>query len=116
MIIGLDLNETTEYVLSTDKENPTVWKLGVIPSYIFARISAEGEKKEIEMAYKILQVAIKGWDNFTFPFETVKEKLFGREMDVVPISLLEKIPIKVITELSMEVMKINQITEPERKN
>jgi hypothetical protein len=48
MISGLDLNATIDYTLKDDKENPTVWKLGVIPSYLFAQISSSADKKEIE--------------------------------------------------------------------
>lgn len=116
MISGLDLNSTVDYVLKDDVENPTVWKLGVVPSYIFSRLSEDAATKGIETAYKILQIALKGWDNFSEPFTTEKEKVFGREMNVVPMSILDKLPIKVITELSMQVMRVNQVTEEERKN
>ena len=92
MIIGLDLNATVDFILRDDKDNPTVWKLGVIPSYLFARISADASSKEIETAYKLLQLTIKGWENFNVPFETVKQKLYDREIDVVPLSVLERLP------------------------
>ena len=116
MISGLDLNAVKDYVLKEDTDNPTIWKIGVIPSYIFARISEEANTKQIETAYKLLQVSIRGWENFSVPYETIKEKLFGRELDIVPISVLERLPLKVITELSMAVMEVNQLTEQERKN
>lgn len=116
MITGLNLEETIDYTIKNDLENPTVWKLGIIPSYIFARISADASSKEIETAYRILQVAIKGWDNFNIPFETVQEKIYGRDLTVVSLSVLERIPLNVITELSMKVMEINQISPEERKN
>lgn len=116
MITGLDLAATVDYILKGDTENPTVWKIGIIPSYLFARISGDAGNQEIETVYKLLQLALKGWENFNVPYETVKEKMFGRELDVVPISTLEKIPLQVITELSMKVMEINQLTETERKN
>lgn len=116
MITGLDLQATQDYTLKGDTTNPTVWKIGVIPSYLFARISGDAVNKEIETVYKLLQIALKGWDNFNIPYETVKEKVFGRELYVVPISILERIPLQVITELSMKVMELNQLTEGERKN
>ncbi len=116
MISGLDLSATTDYILKNDKDNPTVWKLGIIPSYLFARISGDANKREIETAYKLLQLTIKGWENFNVPFETIKEKLYDRDVDVVPSSVLEQIPLKVITELSMKAMELNQLTEAERKN
>jgi len=116
MITGLNLDDTIDYTLKTDIENPTIWKLGIIPSYIFARISADASAREIETAYRILQVAVRGWENFNVPFELVTEKIYGRDINVVPISLLERIPINVITELSIKVMEINQISSEERKN
>ena len=116
MISGLDLKQTHDYTLKEDTTNPTIWKLGIIPSYLFARISGQAKDKEIETAYKILQIAIKGWENFDIPFETVKEKIFDREVDIVPISILERLPLKIISELSMKVMEINQLTDTERKN
>lgn len=116
MISGLDLSSTVDYTLKDDTDNPTIWKLGIIPSYLFARISGDASKREIETAYKLLQLTVRGWENFNIPFETVKEKLYDRDVDVVPISVLEKIPLKVITELSMKAMQLNQLTEAERKN
>jgi hypothetical protein len=116
MITGLDLNATVDYTLKGDTDNPTVWKIGVIPSYLFARISGDAVNKEIETVYKLLQIALKGWENFNIPYETNKEKFFGRDVDVVPLAVLERIPLQVVTELSMKVMEINQLSEGERKN
>ncbi len=116
MISGLDLKETIDFSLKDDTNNPTIWKLGVIPSYLFARISSEAQTKSIETAYKIIQLALKGWENFDVPFETSVEKVCDRDLEVVPLSILERIPLKVITELSMKIMEINQLTEIERKN
>ena len=116
MISGLDLNATVDYVSKLDNDNPTIWKIGVIPSYLFARLSADGVNKGIETAYKILQVTIKGWDNFNIPFETVKQKIYEEELTVIPLTLLSKIPLKIISELAAKAMEVNQITEQESKN
>lgn len=116
MISGLDLNATIDFIVEKDKENPTIFKLGVLSSYLFARISAEANKNEIQTVFKILQLTIKGWENGPIQFETVKEKVYDRDIEVVPISILEQFPIKVITELSVKSMEINQITDIERKN
>jgi len=116
MITGLDLEATVNYTLENDKDNPTIWKIGVIPSYLFAAMSTEAGKNEIEYAYKVLQVALKGWENFNIPFEKTKEKIFNRELDVVPLSILERIPLKVVSELCKKVIEVNQLTDDERKN
>lgn len=116
MITGLDLKYLDNYVIKNDKENPTTWKLAIIPSYLFARISSDAVKQEVQTAYKIVQVALKGWENFPIAYSTVKEKVYDQEMDVVPISILEQIPLNVISELSMRILEINQLSEGERKN
>lgn len=116
MISGLDLNAVIDYVLKDDKDNPTVWKLGVIPGYLFAKLITDTEKKDLDMVYRVVQVAIKGWENSNVPFETQKEKLYGREIDVIPINVLERFSLKVITELFQKSIEINQLTENETKN
>lgn len=116
MLNGIDLNAVENYSLKSDTENPTVFKLGIIPSYLLARISSQSQGNEIDTAYKLLQLSIRGWDNFDVPFVTAKEKVCDRELDVVPISTLERIPINVITELSTKVMELNKLSAPERKN
>ena len=119
MITGLDLNETIDYKVDSDKDNPTIWKLGVLSSYLYSRITAESEP--LEGSFKVLQIAIKGWDNFAlngglFPYKTEKQKVIGREMEVVPLSDLERIPMKVLTELYNQILIINNLKEDERKN
>ena len=116
MISGIDLTATIDYTLKDDTENPTIWKLGIMPSYLLAKISGQAGANEIDVAYKILQVSIRGWENFDVLFSTVKEKVFDREIEVVPIALLERIPLNIITELSTKVMEINRLIPLERKN
>lgn len=117
MITGLDLTATTDFTLKGDKDNPTVWKLGVMPSYLFAKLSGQATDNEIETAFKLLQLSIKGWENFgDIKFETEELEMLGDKVQGVPIRLLETIPISAITELSTQVMKLNQLTEGERKN
>lgn len=115
MISGINLSETVDFVLRSDKENPTTWKLGVVPNYLFAKISMNGTV-DIETVYKVLQLGIKGWTNFDVPYETKKETICGRELEVVPIALLERVPIKYLTEISVEILRISQLSEVEQKN
>lgn len=116
MITGLDLNAIDKYTIKGDTDNPTVWYLAIIPSYLFARVSEEGQGGGVKTAYKACQLALKGWENFSIPFSTEREKIYEKDMDVVPISVLEQIPLKVISELSMRILEINQLTDKERKN
>lgn len=116
MISGIDLSATVDYQLKSDKENPTTWKLGILPSYLMAKLSLQAREDEIEFAYKLLQFTIKGWENFDVPFSTKKEKVGGREFDIVPLEILERLPFTAISELSGKVVEINKLTEDERKN
>ncbi len=117
MITGIDLKQTIDYVAKNDDvENPTIWKLGMLSGYLFARVCEGSENNKIETIYKVLQLALKGWENFNIPFTTVKEKFFGHEVDVVPMSILERIPLNIVTDISVKIMEINQLTEVESKN
>ncbi len=116
MISGIDLTQIIDYSLETDTDNPTIFKLGIIPSYLLAKVSSQSQGNEIETTYKLLQLSLRGWENFNIPFETVKEKLCDRELDIVPIAILERLPLNVITELAKKVMELNKLSVPERKN
>jgi hypothetical protein len=118
MISGIDLNATIDYTLKDDIENPTVFKLGILPSYILGRLSESmaGEQSNIQSAYQLLQLSIKGWSNFNIEYKTSEEEMFGRKMQVIPISILEQISLNVITELSVKCLEINKLTVEERKN
>jgi hypothetical protein len=117
MITGIDLNATTDYVLKSDKSNPTVWKLGIVPSLVFMKLASEAKDNEIEASYKILRIALKGWDNFNgIAYETFKESMFGRDLDIVPLSLIERIPTASVMELAVKAMEINSVTDDEAKN
>jgi hypothetical protein len=116
MISGIDLAATVDYTLKDDVEPKTIWKLGIIPSYLMAKVSAEAANNEIETTFRLLQLCIKGWENFNIPYETTVEKIYGRELNVVPIAVLEKLPINVISELSLKVLELNKLTKEERKN
>ena len=117
MITGIDLKEIQDYVLKEDKKDPTVWKIGVIPSIVFMKIARDAKNNEIEASYKVLQIGLKGWDNFKdVEFKSEKQEIYGRELDVVPLDLIERIPMPYIVELSAKIMELNSITEEERKN
>lgn len=115
MITGLDLTQTVDYVLKDDKENPTVWKLGIVGSSLFAKIHNNG-LDDIATFFSYLQVALRGWENFNVPFETKKEKFFGVEREVVPMDILNRIDLKTISELYVEAVKLTRLSENERKN
>lgn len=117
MISGIDLTATCDYILANDKENPTIWKLGLLPSDVFGKISSEASKAgDIETAYALLSVSLRGWENFTVPYKTQTKQICGRSFDVVPSDLLASIPLTAITELTKKVMQLNGLSEQEVKN
>lgn len=115
MITGLNLEQVYNYTLEEDTDNPTIWKLGVIPSDLFALLTEE-EGDNIMKAYKYLQVSLRGWENFTIPYQSSEGEIFGRKMNIVPMELLGCIPLQVISKLAKKAIDINRISDDERKN
>ena len=119
MISGLNLGASVDYTLKSDKEDPTIWKLGVVPSNLFALITTGAQKKsaEVEGSFQLLQAGLKGWDNFgEVQFVTEKQIMYGIEVDAVPMDVIGKIPLEAVIELAGEVLNINSQKESERKN
>jgi hypothetical protein len=118
MISGIDLAATVDYTLKGDSDNPTIWKLGVLPSNILGQLSSQvSETEQVKMAFRLLQLSIRGWQNFSnVEYKTEKEIIAGQEVQVVPLDLISRIPLKAVTELSSKVLEINGLTTEERKN
>lgn len=121
MISGVNLVEVQEVTLDNDKKDPTIWKIGVLPAYVLAKITALVAEDNATAMFNIVQLGLKGWDNFkvgekSIDFRTEKATKFGKEMDIVPMDLIDHIPFYVIVELSTKIMGINQLTESEQKN
>lgn len=118
MISGIDLNQVVDFILPEDKENPTIWKLGILPSYVLSRLSTPNtDIDKIDVAFKLLQLTIKGWENFNgIEYKSVKEVWFGREVQIVPLELIERLDMRTITLLSTKILEINHLTSEERKN
>lgn len=115
MISGIDLTQTVDYILKTDTDNPTVFKLGIIPARILAKLSEM--KDQIDMAYTLMQIGIKGWQNFNnVEFKTITDTRFGVEISVVPLELINRLPLTAIAELSTKIIEINKLGDTERKN
>jgi len=116
MISGIDLNATVDYQIKKDTENPTIWKIGIIPTLVFMNLVQNTTEDRVKASYEILQLALRGWENFNIPYETVEEELYGRKASVVPLSIIESIPIESLFELAEKAIEVNSITVPERKN
>jgi hypothetical protein len=118
MISGINVNDTIDYILKDTKEdsaNPTIWKLGLCPSYVYARIQIS--ESSIDWAYMLCRVGIKGWSNLKgVEYKTEKTKIGGMEMDAIPLDLISKIPDRFLAELFSKLKTMNELTEDEKKN
>ncbi len=118
MITGIDISATIDYVLKDpkeDKANPTVFKLGCMPSYIFSRIQALENKTD--SGFQLCQVGIKGWSNLKgLEFKTEKIKIGLYEIDMIPLDIISRIPERFLSELVSKIIKINILAEDEEKN
>lgn len=118
MISGIDLKATIDYTLKDDKENPTIWKLGMLPGKVMSSFAMEAKSgiNEIEFMYKVLSFGLKGWSNFNQEFKAIKTTAYGQEYDIVPSELLNTIPVFVVGELIEQIFLINKLQKAEIKN
>jgi len=116
MISGIDLNATVDYKVKSDTKDPTIWKIGVIPTLVFMNLVQNTSEDRVKASYEILQLSLKGWENFNIPYETAEEEIYGRKLKVVPLSIIERIPMDCLFELAEKAIEVNSVSEKERKN
>ncbi len=134
-------SETKEVVLShdPDQSNPTVWILGTLDLRSRAFIQDETtafqvsdsdrpqEKADVKLRLsqsKILTVrfGVKGWRNLKDPvgqdilYEHDTLALDGKSYEVVAKSIIERFPYELVDQLAEAIMKLNSLTEQDRKN
>lgn len=121
MITGINLNETIDYIIKADKENPTIWKLGILPSYVMTMLLTDRDVSIGEKMIDTVKFGLKGWDNFKINGKEVIAKKEPRKIGDMTFQVLTSesisvIPVNVINELSNEIVKVNSITKEEEKN
>ena len=135
MIDPIAVGLTKEYVLKNDTENPTIWIIGSLDSMTAAKIISGAGRVEIKDGvpvfvasgnladndFLLVKYGLKGWKNFKIDgqeaqFETTKEKMLDREIDVITDKTLSSIPLFAIHELAMEIWGSNNIDTGIRKN
>ena len=123
MVSGVDLSATWDFVLPKDKENPTIWKLGVLRASITSLIvdkAASGGAFFQTMIW-VVRLGLRGWENFKIngkdvAFRAEKENFFGQEADMLVKDLIDAIPIPAITAIAKEIQDKSQLSQIERKN
>lgn len=109
MISGIDLTSVVEFSLVGDKKNPTIWKLGCLPSSDMAKlVSIAREGSVMEQMLAIVKKGVKGWDNFNVEYKADEDGLLK--------GVLDQIPISTIIELGTKILEINKLSGGEVKN
>src|SRR4030042_1635278 len=136
MIDAIAFGQIKEYVLKSDKENPTIWLIGPLDSITKAKIISSFGKIEIKDGnpvyvqgemdlalnnFSIVKYGLKGFKNFKLgdkeiEFKTEKIKVFGADIEAVTEDVLKIIPLFAITELANAIWGENQVSEELAKN
>ena len=136
MVDPIAFGQIKEYVLKSDKENPTIWLIGPLDSITKAKIIGSFGKIEIQKDkpvyiqgdvdyalnnFTIVKYGLKGAKNWILDgkeveFKFNKEKVFNQELDVISEEILKMIPLFAINELASQIWGENQVSEELAKN
>ena len=141
MLTGIDINATKKYTskLDPDKDNPTLFHIGVLDPALRAEIdddsssyemssSNPNDKAKVHLNWNKRQIAaikfgLKGLDNFLDPqtkkpielsFETIKYA--GKMRDAVPDRIIAMFPSDLRQELAEVILNESRMSEDEQKN
>ncbi len=142
MYMGLNLHETKKYVSKNDpdKENPTVFHLGVLDRMVSDYIEDNSVEYRVSSpdpdaealphilfaarALLIVKFGVRKIENFINPetkepaaIEAEAVLINGRPYKALPDKILAMLPTSaLITELALEITKMNSLSEDEAKN
>ena len=141
MLTGIDINATKKYVskLDPDKENPTVFHIGVLDPVLRAEIDDDSssyemsstnpnDKAKVRLNWNKRQITaikfgLKGLENFLDPqtkkpvdlkFETIRYA--GKMRDAAPDRIIAMFPSELRSELSEVILNESKLSGDERKN
>ncbi|MBI4972896.1 MAG: hypothetical protein HZC16_03660 [Candidatus Omnitrophica bacterium] len=141
MLTGINIYETKPYKskLDPDKDNPSVFHIGSLDSYLRAYI--EDQTTSFEFSSKnpkdpakaninaskrnllVVRFGLKGLDNFLDPrdkkpvkFDSVSVSLIGKNYTAVSEEILSMLPKALIDELAEVILAENTLSEEEAKN
>ena len=141
MLTGIDINSTRQHIskLDQDKDNPTVFHVGLLDPVLRAEVDDESssyemsstnpnDKAKVRLNWNKRQImaikfGLKGMDNFLDPqtrkpmelkFETIHYA--GKMRDVVPDRIIAMFPNELRTELSEVILNESRLSEGEQKN
>jgi len=141
MLTGIDINSTRQHIskLDPDKDNPTVFHIGLLDPVLRAEVDDESssyemsstnpnDKAKVRLNWNKRQImaikfGLKKMDNFLDPqtrkpmelkFETIHYA--GKMRDVVPDRIIAMFPNELRTELSEVILNESRLSEGEQKN
>jgi hypothetical protein len=141
MLTGINIYETKPYKskLDPDKDNPTIFHIGSLDSYLRAYI--EDQTTSFEFSSKnpkdpakaninaskrnllVVKFGLKGFDNFLdprdrkpFKFDAVSTAINGKNYPAVTEEIISLLPKALIDELSEVILAENALSEDEEKN
>lgn len=137
MIHPIPVNETYEFILPSDKEDPTIWILAFLDSITRTRILAGmfdirvnkndiggseiTPKNPVEVNLELCRFGLRGFKNFqldgkTVEFKVEKKEVYGKTYNIVTDETLGRIPGIVLRDLAGEILKITSVSEEQEKN
>lgn len=142
MLTGINLAETKEYKskLDPDLENPTIFKIGVLDTFIKSYLEDKGASfefdqqnpetspvnaivKDAQNRILIVKLGVKEVINFIDPatekpvqFNLTRMAIGGKSYDVLPDRVINLFSQDLIKELSTVIMGANKLKETEEKN
>ena len=141
MLTGIDINATKEYVskLDPDKNNPTIFHIGVLDPALRAEVDDESSSYEMSSSNPkdkakvrfnwnrrqllAIKFGLRGLDKFQDPqtkklvelrFETIHYA--GKMRNAVPDNIIAMFSSDLRQELSEAILSEARLTEEERKN
>lgn len=142
MIIGLNLDQTIEFISKHDPDKgkedgtPTVFTLNTLDSRVMGHLRDLSTKMAInpkasadddvettiamnDVNFQVVQFGLGGITPFQdensndIPFKTVKRNLRGKSYEIVSEVVVNRLPLKVLAELSDELRKLNNLGDDE---
>ena len=141
MLTGIDINATRKHIskLDPDKENPTVFHIGVLDPALRAEIDDDSstyemsstnpnDKAKVRLNWNKRQITaikfgLKGLENFLDPqtkkavelkFETISYA--GKMRDAAPDRIIAMFPSELRQELAEVILNESKLSGDERKN
>ena len=112
MLITLDINKTIRYKCKSDTlGEPTYFLLGVISKKNMISIqNIWGESTQGDLTYECVKKGLKGWENFKDSNNNNVEFKYNDD------GCIEIIPFHILIELGAEILKLNVLSELDKKN